>query len=176
MRHRGDPRLFRDGHPLECEKHPQQAALACVECCAAGLMESSDAGRASAEAATSLIGAPFRFMGRTARGVDCIGLVLFCFRAAGWTLPELKVYSMDLEDVDIERLAREMAPCDETRKAREGDALLFRIGKKPRHFGIVTARGTLVSANDVEQRVVEHGIDYQWSERYVLSADVRGAT
>lgn len=138
-------------------------------------MESSEAGRRSAAAATDLIGAPTRFMGRSKRGVDCIGLVLVAFRAAGWALPELREYSANLEDVDIEAMARRMARCDRPTRAREGDAVLFRIGKKPRHFGIVTARGTMISANDTEGRVLEHGIDYRWAERYVLCVDVRRA-
>jgi cell wall-associated NlpC family hydrolase len=86
-----------------------------------------------AELAEQMIGTPYVWGGRTAKGIDCSGLVQLVWAAAGVQLPrdsDLQLASLGAEkDVDSADLAR-------------GDVVFF-----PGHVGIMADSQTIIHAS-----------------------------
>lgn len=118
--------------------------------------------------ARRLCGTPYRHQGRSASGVDCIGLVVLAARNAGVDLfaecgiddlrnygrrPEKELFSV------VERF------CTPTPVAVPGCLVLIQFpGEKfPRHFALVTEADTLIHAEGLtRQQVIEHGYRAHW--------------
>jgi hypothetical protein len=87
-------------------------------------------------AARGFLGTPWRHLGRSATGLDCIGLVLLAARDVGIALPDPAPYEREpqgtrLLDGILAHAARVAAPSP-------GDVLLFRMGLYGGHVGIAS--------------------------------------
>lgn len=134
-----------------------------------------------AHAAQSLVDVPWVHQGRTANGIDCVGLVLWSLGRAGWTPKDAQVlewtdYTRRASDEHVLAWARaesvrELALVDE---CEVGDVLVIRYegDQHAQHVGILTRKrgdGVLfwVHASSEEGRVIEHRLSPQWRARFV---------
>lgn len=107
-----------------------------------GIEAGDDHGTAVKDAATRVVGTPYRYGGSTPRGFDCSGLVYYAHRQAGISVPRTTGAQM--------RGARPV-PLDEL---RAGDLLFFELeGKKVSHVGIYAGAGRFIHAPSSGKRV-----------------------
>lgn len=87
-------------------------------------------------AARGWLGVPWRHLGRSRTGVDCIGLVLLAARDCGIILPDPAPYAREPQG---QRLAAGVAEhADRVGVALPGDVLVFRLGVFAGHVGIAS--------------------------------------
>ena len=115
-----------------------------------------DCGTIAVEAATSMIGAPYRYGGSSPKGFDCSGLVVYSYGRAGVT--------------GLPRSAHELMKRTKRVSVRDlepGDLLFFDIGRgKVSHVGIFVADRTFVHAPSSGKRVAMASLDHQyWKPR-----------
>lgn len=87
-------------------------------------------------AARDFKGAPWRHLGRTAAGLDCIGLVIVSARAAGLHLPDPGRYSREPTGQQLRQAAASVADRVELGAVEPGDVLVFNAGIYAAHVGI----------------------------------------
>ena len=87
-------------------------------------------------AARSYVGVPWRHLGRSRTGVDCIGLVLLAAREAGVELPDPAPYAREPQGTRL--LEGILAHTTRVAEAAPGDVLLFRLGLYCGHVGIAS--------------------------------------
>ena len=126
-------------------------------------------------AARALLGVPWRHMGRDARGVDCLGLCILAYRAAGFVVPDPPPYRREPQGQAIidglEALgARPVCAGDD----RDGDVLLFRVGLYAGHVGIRSTHPALrvaacIHAYLPRRKVVEEPLGLELREHYVAA-------
>jgi cell wall-associated NlpC family hydrolase len=111
---------------------------------------------AAVRAATAVIGAPYRYGGRTPRGFDCSGLVVYSFGRAG-------LAGLPHSAVALERRTRPVS----LDRLRPGDLLFFDLdGKKTAHVAIYLGDEAFVHAPSSGKRVER--VDFEhvyWGER-----------
>jgi cell wall-associated NlpC family hydrolase len=137
------------------------------------------------------LNAPFRHMGQTWNGTDCIGLVLGVYKQLGlipealnpneyarqWYLTDSQERHPAFEQlkasITLERI-------DDVSKLRAGDILCFAFGKGiEAHVGLLTARGTIIHSVAGEQadKVIESRFDdNRWRKRYVYAYRLSNST
>ena len=129
-------------------------------------------------AARGYLGVPFRHRGRTARGLDCAGLVWLCYRDLGVTLPDVRHYGREPhKDGLMEGAAAALgAPVwlggwIDRSMLQAGDVVITRFTVEPHHVGIIgddPIHGlSLIHCYGNIGRVVEHGLDALWQSRIV---------
>jgi hypothetical protein len=87
-------------------------------------------------AARSFVGVPWRHLGRSRTGVDCIGLVLLAAREAGVELPDPAPYAREPQGTRL--LEGILARTARVSEILPGDVLLFRMGLYGGHVGIAS--------------------------------------
>lgn len=118
------------------------------------------------EAARAYLGVRWRHQGRTAQGMDCLGLIVAVARDLGLPHVDQTDYSRQPDGV---RLRQELeAQMDRVETFQPGDVLMMRFDLNPQHVALVTDRGIIHSYAQA-RRVVEHGMDDLWRKR-VISA------
>lgn len=121
------------------------------------------------EQARTLLGVPFSHQGRSARGVDCAGLVVLVAQALGLSRFDVAGYPRTPDGHSL-RAALLQAGCRPA-PVQVGALLLMRFEREPQHLGLVTpyAHGGLglVHAYSLPGRVVEHVLDHKWQRRVV---------
>lgn len=105
-------------------------------------------------AARDLIGAPFRLHGRSARGVDCVGLAAMAYRRAGHGAREPEGYGLRSGNEARAREWLARAGLKPVAEGRPGDVALVRPGPLQLHLMIVVPGGH-VHAHAGIGRVVE---------------------
>lgn len=88
------------------------------------------------EAARAYLGVPWRHLGRSRAGIDCIGLVLLAARACGIAADDPAPYE---REPSSQRLRAGLAAAlDEVAlaEARPGDVLVFNLGLYAGHLGV----------------------------------------
>lgn len=112
--------------------------------------------RAVVRAAESLVGAPYRYGGRSPKGFDCSGLVQYSFARAG-------IHGLPRKAEDLERAA---VPVD-LAQIRPGDLLFFRLGRKrTSHVAIYVGGRSFVHAPSRGKRVERVDFDHvYWGPR-----------
>lgn len=117
-------------------------------------------------AARRYLGVPFRHRGRTARGLDCAGLVLRAYADLGVVMPDVRHYGREphkdgLRAAVVRALGQPVEDAPQV-----GDVLLMAFDRDPHHVGIVGdylhgGLSLIHSYGDVG-RVVEHRLDDGW--------------
>lgn len=87
-------------------------------------------------AARGYVGVPWRHLGRSPTGVDCIGLVLLGAHEAGMDLPDPAPYAREPQGTRL--LEGILAHATRVAEAAPGDVLLFRMGLYGGHVGIAS--------------------------------------
>jgi hypothetical protein len=88
------------------------------------------------EAARVYCGTPWRHLGRSTTGLDCIGLVLLASHDAGHELPDPAPYAREPQGTRL--LDGILAYSTRVPAAAPGDVLLFRMGLYGGHVGIAS--------------------------------------
>lgn len=88
------------------------------------------------EAARGWLGVPWRHLGRTRGGVDCIGLIILAAAQAGRIIADPAPYAREPQESALLRGA--LAHGVRVPEARPGDVLVFRMGLFGGHVGIAT--------------------------------------
>ena len=86
--------------------------------------------------ARAMVGVPWRHMGRSAAGVDCIGLVLLAASRAGVALPEPAPYAREPQDHALRAALGEHLEWVPLDQVQDGDVVLFSMGIYAGHVGI----------------------------------------
>lgn len=112
------------------------------------------------EAARAYLGVPWRHLGRSREGLDCIGLALLAARDCGLAADDPAPYA---REPSSQRLRQELAlALDEVpvADARPGDVLVFNLGLYAGHIGIRAEHpdyrvASVIHAYAPRRRVVE---------------------
>lgn len=112
------------------------------------------------EAARGYVGVPWRHLGRSREGLDCIGLVLLAARDCGLDAVDPAPYA---REPSSQRLRQELAQVlDEVpvADARPGDVLVFNLGLYAGHIGVRAEHpayrvASVIHAYAPRRRVVE---------------------
>lgn len=123
----------------------------------------SDLREAIIAEARSYVGVPWRHLGRSRTGVDCLGLVIVVARATGLVADDFDFtgYGRLADGTMLRELRRYMYRIN-PRDALSGDVLAYRAATQPRHVGIVAAHGgvsTLVHAKAGHGVVLEQTLE-----------------
>lgn len=86
------------------------------------------------------LGVPWRHLGRTRGGVDCIGLILLAAAAAGIHVPDPAPYK---RDPDGTKLVTGILTYADRAPLAPGAVLLFRAGMLSGHVGVASIHPTL---------------------------------
>lgn len=128
------------------------------------------------EAARKYVGTPFRHRGRSAVAMDCAGLGVRSYADCGVQLPDLRHYGREPRNGGLEKaLAAALGePVGNGPSAalEEGDVVVMHFNSEPHHVGMIgrTPYGelSLIHADSVVGKVVEHRLDKVWRERIVF--------
>jgi cell wall-associated NlpC family hydrolase len=120
--------------------------------------------------ARDYLGVPWRHLGRSRAGVDCIGLVLLAARDAGLDLPDPAPYQREPQGARL--LAGVLAHGRRVGVAEPGDVLVLRMGVYAGHVGIATThRGYgvpgILHAFALRRHVVEQPMDAEMTAALV---------
>lgn len=119
--------------------------------------------------ARSWIGVRWLHQGRTAEGLDCIGLVLKVAHALQLTEFDTRDYARYATDETMLDLCRSHLVTVQPADLAPGDIAVFGFDAQ-RHIGIIgdyPAPGalSLIHAHAINRQVVEHRLDAQWQRR-----------
>ena len=109
-----------------------------------------------ASTARQMIGAPYKYGGRTPRGFDCSGLVFYVYGEAGVTVP---------------RTAKEQLRASHSlalKEAAPGDLLFFREKNKVSHVGIYLGGQRFVHAPSTGKAVVTGTLEDDYYQRRLI--------
>ncbi len=114
-------------------------------------------------AAMDCVGARFRLQGRDpAYGLDCVGLIAYCARAAGCTVSDKFDYDVT---TDATILAAHLLESGFVKKEQgllePADVVLFSFFGSPNHAAISTASG-IIHADMRLRKVVHHRLAPTW--------------
>ena len=118
-------------------------------------------------AARSFLHVPFRHQGRSARGLDCGGLVVVSLVAIGRTPADVAAYGREPQGQGLHAAC--VANFGEPvfgPQMRAGDVLLMRFRGEPSHVGIVSdyplGGFALIHSYAQVRKVTEHRMDAEW--------------
>jgi cell wall-associated NlpC family hydrolase len=136
-------------------------------------------------AARSLLGVRYRHQGRTARGVDCVGLCIYGLAQIGIQCEDMFGYDTRPDGVTLQaNVEKHLGP--PTDNWKPGDIVLFRWHEKngtvySNHVGILSGvtpyspkRWTLLHSYGPEKRVTEHTLAAPWDRRVVAVYSLAG--
>lgn len=128
-------------------------------------------------AARSFVGVPWRHLGRSRAGVDCIGLVLLALREADVEVPDPAPYEREPQGPRL--LDGIRAHAMQVARHEPGDVLLFRMGVYGAHVGIASTHATwhvpaVIHAYAPHRMVVEAPIDSETRRALVGAFRLRG--
>jgi NlpC/P60 family putative phage cell wall peptidase len=114
-------------------------------------------------------------------GADCIGLIAGVAAALGSTeaarflrTPEWRNYGRHPLPAFMFGVCDQLMDRIEIDSAIHADVLVFRCGKHPMHFGIITCHATMIHSWLMARRVCEHRIDAAWRSRIERAYRIRG--
>lgn len=115
-------------------------------------------------AARAYLGVPWRHMGRTAAGVDCIGLLLLAGRDAQIDIPAPPPYSRLPVGHDMAAACAALGRRVPTDQTQDGDILLFSDASYPGHIGMrttVDGQAYCLHARASRRKVVEEPLRHE---------------
>lgn len=119
------------------------------------------------EAARAYLGVPWHHLGRTAAGVDCVGLLLLAGRDAGLDVPNPPAYPRLPNGYDLAAACALIGRRVTVDQARDGDILLFSDAAYPGHVGIRTTLAGAphcLHARASRRKVVEEPLRHELAE------------
>ncbi len=125
-----------------------------------------------AAAARAYLGVPWRHLGRTRQGLDCIGLLLLAARDCGLTVNDPGAYAVGHRGPALAEALRTRLVRVPLGAARDGDVLTFRDGLHVAHVGLrstLHGRPAVIHAHTGRGRVMEEALAFQ------LADDLRAA-
>jgi cell wall-associated NlpC family hydrolase len=127
-------------------------------------------------AARGYIDVPWRHRGRTATGVDCIGLV--CVVGDQFDIPyeDIDGYSRSPDGRFVDHVRKFMIYRD-PQVVAPGCAVILRDSHQPCHIGIITekfGKPWLLHASLQKRKVVEEEWDSYWQSRFRCALDFPG--
>ncbi len=124
--------------------------------------------------ARALVGVPYRHQGRTARGVDCLGLVLLAASRVG--LMPLEAGRADYGRAPLDELLAGLPNyCDPIEEDAPGAILAIRWpGDRRAGHVAICAGATMIHSYSNCRRVVEHGFRGKWRDWVVSRWWARG--
>ena len=135
------------------------------------------------EAARRYVGVRFRHQGRSAQGVDCLGLLVCVSHDLGLAWSDALMEKMQENNYSHfpdeaylrDSIALFLRPSQHG-LPQAGEVALMRIAGRTQHLGIIAMQAgitTLIHAYAPARRVVEHRLDDFWQgtivQRYVLT-------
>lgn len=119
------------------------------------------------ELARSLVGVPYRHMGRDATGIDCLGVAIWIAEELGLPVPEVGDYSRVPSGRRMMLGFREHAIPIRLSEAEPGDFIHLAYSRQPQHVAILTGVDPwrVVHADSIVGRVTEHSLSNGWLAR-----------
>jgi len=97
-----------------------------------------------------MLGTPYLFAGTSTKGIDASGLVVYCYKQIGISVPHSCDSICKLSGYEVER--NEILP---------GDVVLYKFGDYAGHAGIYVGNGEVIHASTTDLKVVKASIDIQ---------------
>ncbi len=123
------------------------------------------------KAARGLIGTPWKHQGRSKGGIDCAGVLVFAFKAAGFDPLDAEGYGRLPYRSKLEEVLRSNLGAPIPREQmRAGDIAVMKWGRAElSHVGLVSEYPyggfALIHAYIRNRKVIEHRIDAEWLSR-----------
>ncbi|ADZ70129.1 C40 family peptidase [Polymorphum gilvum] len=116
---------------------------------------------------TDFVGLDYLDLGRTAKGVDCWGLVRLALAAHGIEVPSYAgAYGSTAERAEIAALIDGAKPdWHRVASARELDVVTFRRGRLESHCGLVVRPGLMLHVSEGKASCIESYLDDHWTRR-----------
>jgi cell wall-associated NlpC family hydrolase len=128
--------------------------------------------------ARSLLGVPFKHQGRSARGMDCVGVLIDLSKYLQLGYQDMKQrYNTNPQTYVIrDELEKYLDPVP-IKEMQPGDIVIMRIlGNEP-HVGILAeyeGERTLIHSYQTVGKIVEHRLDAKWLRRIVGAYSIPG--
>lgn len=106
--------------------------------------------------ARSYLGVPFVHLGRSKKGVDCVGLLYVAFNPF-LNIPDPQDYGKSVLTIKSFSKVREYAHRITIDEVEPADIVLMSNNKNSAHYGLVTGN-TVIHADQLMGRVVEHNL------------------
>ena len=117
-------------------------------------------------AARTALDIPFKHQGRTARGLDCAGLLIHVPRKLDVDYTDAGGYGRTPSHGLLESMLDLQPGIERVAAAQTGDILLMRFTGEPQHLGIFTG-SALIHSWAQPGKVCEHGFVAPWPKRVV---------
>lgn len=110
---------------------------------------------------------PFHHQGRQPGvGLDCAGLIIHAFAAAGGHVTDRKAYRREPDPPAMRATLEEvLVHIDRDAPWHPGDVLWMKIVTDPQHLALLTDTGTIWHAYSTVGRVLEQRLDERWRRR-----------
>lgn len=128
--------------------------------------------------ARAWIGTPWKHLGRTRHGIDCVGLVVQVCRVLGLSDYDLAAYPREPKGPEFLqhflKAGGRRLPLD---NAMPGDLILFREGRFPCHVAIVVdgrSGPAIVHAHATRRKVLEEPLAGEWMDKRLAAIAIPG--
>ena len=124
--------------------------------------------------AREYVGVKYKHMGRTEKGLDCIGLFARVAMDFGLPVKDNDTYTKSPDSIEMEKgLLEHMEP---VRKDQlfPGAIIWIRFLRYPQHVALVTENGTIIHAYERAGGVVEHNLTRPWIRRISKAYKMKG--
>ena len=128
--------------------------------------------------ARAAVGVPFRHQGRSLRGLDCVGLLVFVCGHLGVSVADRGGYperpsNVLMEEAYSEHVSSGVLLRIEATKMQPGDFLMMRFVREPQHIAIL-AGDTIIHSYMTVGQVCEHRLDAKWRSRVIAAYRLAG--
>lgn len=123
-----------------------------------------------------MVGVRFCHGGRTAQGVDCIGLLTVVYASVGVLVQAPDDYPKRPAAGYTFTQASQFADRIDGDAAGPGDIVQMIYGNAPVHFGIITENGKVVHSAALNRQVVENSLPKTGNGRAIAFWRIKGVT
>jgi len=115
--------------------------------------------------ARSLVGVPFLHQGRSLKGLDCVGVLVYIAKELGIATVDYTQYSREPDGKILQEKLNTYLHRKIIIDFSPGDILLMIDTKMPCHVAVYTDKGTIIHANSKLGKVVEHRLSEDWRRK-----------